>query len=454
MGRVRYNNALGTLGAAMLSTDTTISFGSAPAFATLATGDYVPLVLDPPASPTPSTSYEIVHLTAYTSGALTGTIARAQEGTTAVAHGNGSIWMCGPTAQSQSEAVYSVTAADDTITVDDTDPSNPTIKLSPTALPVSLVPPPSGVPATDTANITAALSALGGKGGIVQFCAGTYYDTSQRVLPNYTIFQGAGGLSAGAIPGTLLEYYNGTATPYISGVAKVGAQVRDMMVLCNSASFTGTVIDLSGGSSLCRVRDCYIGAADTTTAVLINLDQSQTATIDGCNIVGGKYGVQGVGAAGHISTVHSILSNRIGGQGAVGACILGPGSGWTVQGNSFELQNGQHAIAAGASPFTGLTFHGNWLGDNPAAAGVVAQLFGSGASIRGNLLGGNTGRTILQFTGTSDGIEIAGNRFDTGSLGIDKNSQTVTNVQLGPNSYTNVTTHHNFTAAGSPYVEA
>lgn len=316
-------------------------------------------------------------------------------------------------------------------------------------LPVSLVPPPTG---NDTANITAALAALNGKGGIVQFCAGTYVDTAQRSLSHYQIFRGAGGLSAGAAPGTDLVY-TGIAASYISAAGKVGPQVRDIMVLASSSSFTGTVLDLST-SSLCRVRDCYIGASDTTTAVLIDLDEAQDALVDGNNIVGGKYGIRGIAAAGHFSNANTVSCNRIGGQGAAGACVLGPGGGWEIRGNIFELQNGQSGIAAGAVGFAGISVSGNWFGDNPATAGTVIQLFGNGASIRGNYIGSNTSRTSIQFTGASDGIEISGNRFDFGALGIDKNAQTVTNIQLGPNSYHSVTTHHNFTAGGTAYVEA
>lgn len=98
MARLRYNNALGTLGAAMASGDTTITFVSAPSFATIVSPDYIPLVLDPPSQPAPNATFEIVYLTAFTAGASNGTITRAQEGTSAAAHANGAVWLCGPTA--------------------------------------------------------------------------------------------------------------------------------------------------------------------------------------------------------------------------------------------------------------------------------------------------------------------------------------------------------------------
>ena len=95
--RLRYNNSAGTLGALLSSGGTTITFASAPSFATIVSPDYIPLVLDPPQGATPNPSFEIVYLTAYTSGGTSGTITRGQEGTSGVGHNNGSVWAMAPT---------------------------------------------------------------------------------------------------------------------------------------------------------------------------------------------------------------------------------------------------------------------------------------------------------------------------------------------------------------------
>lgn len=96
MTRRLYNNSVGTLGAALTNSGQTITFASAPAFATVTAPDFIPLILEP-ASSSQSQNFEIVHLTAYTSGQTTGTIARGQESTAAVSHSNGAAWCCGPT---------------------------------------------------------------------------------------------------------------------------------------------------------------------------------------------------------------------------------------------------------------------------------------------------------------------------------------------------------------------
>ena len=72
----------GTLGAALLIAGTTITFEDAPGFATLGTDEYLILRIGD----------ELVALTAYTAAATTGTIARAQEGTSAAAYAQGAAW--------------------------------------------------------------------------------------------------------------------------------------------------------------------------------------------------------------------------------------------------------------------------------------------------------------------------------------------------------------------------
>ncbi len=98
MARLPYNNEGGFLGSTGLtSTGTTITFAVAPNFATITGSDYIVLLLDPGTS-----SFEIVYLTAYTSGQTTGTITRQAEDSTRwpeTAHNaNTGVWTCGPTA--------------------------------------------------------------------------------------------------------------------------------------------------------------------------------------------------------------------------------------------------------------------------------------------------------------------------------------------------------------------
>lgn len=56
------------------------------------------MVLEPATGANPSNKFEIVYITAYTAGALTATVARGQEGTSAQGHSNGVSWGVVPTA--------------------------------------------------------------------------------------------------------------------------------------------------------------------------------------------------------------------------------------------------------------------------------------------------------------------------------------------------------------------
>jgi hypothetical protein len=97
MTRNIYNGLHAVLAAGLSSSATAVSFvaslkhSGGTAVPTLAGGDYIPLVL---LDPTTGNLREVVHLTAYTSGATTGTIVRAQEGTAGVSHASGADVIC------------------------------------------------------------------------------------------------------------------------------------------------------------------------------------------------------------------------------------------------------------------------------------------------------------------------------------------------------------------------
>lgn len=91
MARLKFNGVAATLSGAHSSGTTTLtvavalSHSGGVAVPTIAAPDYLPVsILD-----SNGVLSEIVHITAYTSGATTATITRGQEGTAGVAHSNG-----------------------------------------------------------------------------------------------------------------------------------------------------------------------------------------------------------------------------------------------------------------------------------------------------------------------------------------------------------------------------
>ena len=96
MTRLRTNNISGvesTNAITLSSTSTTsVSWASSPAFATIVAPNYYVIVVQPDTA-----NEEIIYLTAFTGGATSGTVTRAQEGTSGVTY-TGTAWVHGPTA--------------------------------------------------------------------------------------------------------------------------------------------------------------------------------------------------------------------------------------------------------------------------------------------------------------------------------------------------------------------
>jgi hypothetical protein len=96
VARLRFNNlsSFGTTNPITLSSGSTATatWSSTPGFPTIAAPDFAVIVVEPDTA-----NEEILYLTAFTSGATTGTVLRAQEGTTGITH-TATAWVHGPTA--------------------------------------------------------------------------------------------------------------------------------------------------------------------------------------------------------------------------------------------------------------------------------------------------------------------------------------------------------------------
>ena len=101
----------GTLGANLLTTVTTIDFGSDPGFATIAAPDYATIIIDPEGA---GNGPEIVYLTAFTATQTTGTITRGEEGTSdpGLTHASGAAWRHGPTVEDFDRFPWAIEAQD------------------------------------------------------------------------------------------------------------------------------------------------------------------------------------------------------------------------------------------------------------------------------------------------------------------------------------------------------
>jgi hypothetical protein len=191
MARLRYNGLTTTLGAALTNSATSVTFGAALTYAngtavpTITGSDYIPLaILD-------SSGHlsEVVWLTAYTSAATTGTIARGKEGTSGVAHSSGDKVVHGPFADDATGGALACTAY--TPATNYTTSSTTAVQVDSTNLIVSFVAPQSG-------KVVVQLSAL---------CNGPG-------SPNYaewSLFE-----SGAQIPGTIRQFLNSSGALIIT----------------------------------------------------------------------------------------------------------------------------------------------------------------------------------------------------------------------------------------------
>lgn len=112
MSRLFYANASGALGANLTANggDNTITFGSGPPppFATLAVGDYIPIMIGSGLDTT--AGFEIVWLTSYTAGDYSGSITREAEDSInwpVAAHTAGDAWWNAPTILDKTQIFFS-----------------------------------------------------------------------------------------------------------------------------------------------------------------------------------------------------------------------------------------------------------------------------------------------------------------------------------------------------------
>jgi hypothetical protein len=265
-------------------------------------------------------------------------------------------------------------------------------------LPVFYLPVPSGdaTGATDSAAIAALISALPSAGSyVIEAQSGTYYLNATISLNGTTAvtLRGQSGMTGGGAAGTYFRYV-GTSSPFINARSTDGFQLRDLMVVATNSGFAGNLIDLSHDatletdSALWEIRDCYLGIT-AANGTVIYLDDAISGRIAHNNIQGGAIGIQGVAVSGHYSNAITIDGANVF-QDQSSAQISGPGQGWKISGNTFELA----AVAAIVQAFgaqSGGEISGNWFGDATGSQTVITV--GSGVSVRGNFISGAAGTT-------------------------------------------------------------
>jgi len=355
----------------------------------------------------------------------------------------------------------------------------------------------------DTAAFQSALNAAQNNGGGVVFVPSTV--TSACVIDTQLNMDRFSGVSLSGPPAgntglapsvgspatnphpTIL--FTGSSTPLISMKTTVGVSLQNLTLQYNNANLSGPFIDLShasgcpplpsgscSDSDMDYIGNCTIqGTADVTVTPiavkaaganpLINLNGTINVTIER-NIF--EWAVNGImGQAAYPSDVQSnaihIRNNMFSGYGTnsiSGNMILNLGTGWVIDGNTFEMggPDAYFPIPINGNTvgcFGGCVISGNWIGDTQASYHnffITGTFFGT--SISGNYLSGciSANGCIspgggIQLNANSTGVSITGNDFVGVNVGVYfPNSFSPLNILISGNNYVSV----NASSSGLP----
>lgn len=221
---------------------------------------------------------------------------------------------------------------------------------------------------------------------------------------------------------------------------------------------SASCIDASGSvgtpTQMLEISYCVVQAITNagSNVLLVRGKDNVNPLLEHSQFIGGNYGILGLESAADFCNAVNVRACAFQLQGL--AAVANMGQGINIAGNAFEpLAGGTLRGIWLQFPAQGVNIAGNVFEDATASSGYCL-IQGNGINIAGNIFYGPNNGTGVQLVGSTDGAHIAGNLFRGLTLGIDKNSQTATNIGIGPNSYVSTTTHHNFTAAGTLYIEA
>lgn len=241
----------------------------------------------------------------------------------------------------------------------------------------------------------------------LDFSTVAYYS---QYYPGVTI-AGDGGSLSQEEPASSAIVYTGSSGNAIAARSTVGFTIRDIAVLYNSTTYTGTLIDFGHGvtaadTQCATLANCSIGFAYRPSsglgraAKLISLDRAIFSVIDNCCIRDGRIGIHGT-MDGYSNQV---TIQRCTFQALSFAAIANAGDAWSVLGCAFEgpfltRLYGDDRTGAQVAAFV---VEGCWTGDtgNWSPWIDVGNSILLAASIRGNLFATSIANPAASSLGT------------------------------------------------------
>lgn len=303
--------------------------------------------------------------------------------------------------------------------------------------------------ADDTAAIQRAIDALPFHGGAVDFPAG--YDflcaSSLTITGQSVTLRGATNQNEDFFSPSIT--YSGTGTRFIDARDSRGFKLEGLRVQYSSASFTGSLVDLSGltpgttVSALASVIDCML--APTTdrvgTATLLNMGGTVGANIERNFLRRGAPAVLGQAIIGQ-NTCTTLRQNLF--LLSDTTPISEGGEAWILDGNIFENcadGTGKAFVNTASLPCKGMIWTGNWFGDVATGPGTLwIDAYLQGAVFQGNQIAGHSSISGVGIRlHSSSGVQISGNYFQYLTAAVDCATAS-TGLKMGTNTYLNVTT--------------
>lgn len=296
---------------------------------------------------------------------------------------------------------------------------------APLNLPVVLAAAPTGIAATDTGTLAAALSV--GAGSVVELRAGTYLINAALSVPAGTTLRGVG-------LATVIRLADATNTNVLN-ITGDGAAIRTLTIDGNRANQSSNSNGIHTVYSRTAVRDCRVTSCNGYN--IVAFPGATDFTVQGCYSEDARdEGIEVQGATRAVvanNVVKSAGKNGIYVYANTASNSSNTCNDVTITGN---VVDGSSAITSGYTGIrvddraTDVTVAGNVVtGGGTNANGIVVSSSTSyacvGVSVVGNTVRAVTGRGILVASATS--VAVTGNNVATASLsGIEVSNGTTT----------------------------
>lgn len=210
--------------------------------------------------------------------------------------------------------------------------------------------------------------------------------------------------------------YSGTGTA-IDAQSLSGVRLSGLLLRATSASFAGPLVDADGTGYLYIERVMMTAAtqAGAATCALLSLNNATDVSVDGSAFYRCGYAIKGRALSSDFSNVVRLNHNAF--YEAEACSVQNIGDAWEFTNNKWQQQgatdNESDLICHGAGICSeGVTFTGNMSVDQPSGPTNGQFIFcGSGVSISGNYIGGNTTQDGVLFDEQCDGCSVQGNWF-------------------------------------------